>query len=140
MGKNNLLRQIHGSRNPLPFLKCANETLLPLTLRGPSVTMPPRENFSHSARGRNRLMAGRIVMPPMSEEENRAVLPLSVVRGLLDTMEKPLIVAERSGNLLLINTRGKQFLESHGYAITPGLNLFKDFLQVDAGKIFSEIA
>jgi signal transduction histidine kinase len=84
-------------------------------------------------------MAGRIVMPPMSEEGNRAVLPLSVVRGLLDTMEKPLIVAERSGNLLLVNTRAKQFLESHGYATTPGLNLFKDFLQVDALKIFNEI-
>ena len=101
--------------------------------------MPPRENFYHFARGRNRLMAGRIVMPPMSEEGNRAVLPLSVVRGLLDTMEKPLIVAERSGNLLLVNTRAKQFLESHGYATTPGLNLFKDFLQVDARKIFDEI-
>jgi len=84
-------------------------------------------------------MAGRIVMPPMSEEGNRAVLPLSVVRGLLDTMEKPLIVAERSGNLLLINTRAKQFLESHGYATTPGLNLFKDILRVDARKIFDEL-
>jgi len=30
------------------------------------------------------------------------VLPLGFVRGLLDTIEKPLIVAERSGNLLLV--------------------------------------
>src|SRR5216684_1742005 len=47
-------------------------------------------------------MAVRVVMPPMSEEENRAVVPL-------------------------------------GYAIAPGLNLFKDLLQSDARKIFSEI-
>jgi len=54
-------------------------------------------------------------------------------------MDKPLIVAERSGRLLLVNTRAKQFLESNGYATTPGLNLFKDILDVDPQKIFGEI-
>src|SRR5712691_6765448 len=84
-------------------------------------------------------MVGRISMPPMSEEANRAVLPLGFVRGLLDTIEKPLIVAERSGNLLLVNARASQFLESHGYAATSVLNLFNDLLQVDARKIFGKI-
>src|SRR5260370_9801128 len=87
--------------------------------------------------GQNRLMVGRISMPRMSEEGNRAVLPLGFVLGLLDTIEKPLMVAERSGNLLLVNTRARQFLESHGYATTPCLNPFKDLLQHDARKIFS---
>src|SRR5216684_8015929 len=102
----------NGSATPLPVLKCANGTLLPLTLRGPSVTMPGRENFYHFAQGRNRLMAGRTVMPPIAEEGNRASLPIGFVRGLLDTMEKPLIVAERSGRLLLVNTRAREFLKS----------------------------
>ncbi len=84
-------------------------------------------------------MAGRIVMPPIAEEGNRASLPIGFVRGLLDTMEKPLIVAERSGRLLLINTRARQFLESDGEAVTPGLNLFNDLLKVDVRKIFAEI-
>src|ERR1700687_6481302 len=83
-------------------------------------------------------MAGRIAMPPMSEE-NRVVLPLGFVRGLLDTMEKPLIVAERSGNLLLVNTRARQFLESHAYATIQETNLFSDLLQVDSRKIFGQI-
>src|SRR6266404_568411 len=83
-------------------------------------------------------MAGRIAMPPMSEE-NRVVLPLGFVRGLLDTIEKPLIVAERSGSLLLVNTRARQFLESHGYATIQVINLFSDLLQVDSRKIFGEI-
>src|ERR1700674_224275 len=48
---NNLLSQASRSGIPLPFLKCANGTLLPLTLRGPSVTMPPRENFYHFSKG-----------------------------------------------------------------------------------------
>src|SRR5260370_16515410 len=84
-------------------------------------------------------MAGGIVSAVVSEEGNREVIPISFVRGLFDTMEKPLIVAERAGNLLLINTRAKQFLESNGYATTPDLNLFKDLLEMDARKIFGEI-
>src|SRR3979490_2859470 len=83
-------------------------------------------------------MAGRIATPPMSEE-NRVVLPLGFVRGLLDTMEKPLIVAERSGNLLLVNTRARQFLESHGYATIQGKHLKSALLQALSRKIFGEI-
>src|SRR5712664_1106677 len=133
------MKQGHCSGNPLPFLKCANGTLLPLTLRGPSVTMRARENFYHFTLGtESSLMAGRIAMPPMAGE-NRAVLPLGFVRGLLDTIDKTLIVAERSGDLLVVNTRARQFLESQGYATIQGLNLFKDLLQVDSRKIFGEI-
>jgi len=84
-------------------------------------------------------MGGRIAVPTVSEEGNRTVVPLGHVRGLLDTIEKPLLVAQRSGNLLLVNTRAKQFLESHGYPLIPGLNLFKDILKADARKIFGEL-
>src|SRR5437667_1771553 len=84
-------------------------------------------------------MAGRIAVPPMAEEGSRALIPLDFVRGLFNTIEKPLIVAERNGNLLLVNTRAEQFVESHGYAITPGLNVFKDLLKTDARKIFEEL-
>src|SRR5947207_3625769 len=84
-------------------------------------------------------MAGRIAVPPMAEEGSRALLPLDFVRGLFNTIEKALIVAERNGNLLLVNTRAEQFVESHGYAMTPGLNLFKDLLKTDAREIFEEL-
>ncbi len=101
--------------------------------------MPDRENFYHYTQGtESSLMAGRIAMPPMSEE-NRTVLPLRFVRALLDTIEETLMVAERGGNLLLVNARARQFLESHGYATIPDLNLFKDLLQVESWKIFDEI-
>jgi len=56
-------------------------------------------------------MAGRIAMPPMSEE-NRVVLRLDLFVAARHD-RKPLIVAERSGTLLLVNTRARQFLESH---------------------------
>src|SRR6266704_3098998 len=84
-------------------------------------------------------MAGRIALPPMSEERNSAVLPLGIVNRLLDAIEEPLMVAERSGSLLLVNTRARQCLGFHGYAEIQGLNLFNDILQVDSKKIFGEL-
>src|SRR6267378_1351628 len=136
---NKFLKLIGRSGIPLPFLKCANGTLLPLTLISCSARMRRRENFYHFSRWWDDSMAGRIVMSPLSEEGNRAFLPIGFVRGLLDTIEKPLIVTERNGNLLLVNSRAKQFLESQGYTKTADLNLFKDLVQVDARKIFAEI-
>jgi len=84
-------------------------------------------------------MAGRIVLPPISEDGKPTALPLGFVRGLLDTLEKPMIVAERSGNLLLANSRARQFLDSDASARTEDLNLFKDLLGIDARKVFAEI-
>src|SRR6266478_5094450 len=49
--RNNLLSPAHFSGNPLPFLKCANGTPLPLALLGPSARMPTRENFYHFRQG-----------------------------------------------------------------------------------------
>ena len=84
-------------------------------------------------------MSGRIVVPPLSEERIRTVLPLGFVRGLLDKVEKALIVAERNGDLLLVNSRAKQLLESYGFAEIPGLNLFQDVLRTESKQIFDQI-
>ena len=84
-------------------------------------------------------MAGRIVMHPMSEERNRAVLPLGFVSALLDKVENPLMVGERSGNLLLVNSRARKLLESMGYGEVSRLNLFNDVLKVESTKIFGQV-
>jgi signal transduction histidine kinase len=101
--------------------------------------MPARENFYHFHEGRDQLMSGRIAIPPLSEERNRATLSLGFVNALLDKIEKPLIVAERSGNLLLVNAQATQYLESCGNPTIQGLNLFNDVLQVDATEIFGKV-
>ena len=84
-------------------------------------------------------MAGRIALPLTAEERNRGTLPFGAIQGLLDTLEKPLVVAERSGNLLLANTRARQYLESFGRAEMQTVNLFTDVLNADAQKIFGQI-
>src|SRR5260370_42162969 len=84
-------------------------------------------------------MAGRITMPPAAEEQNRSSFSVGAVNRLLDTMEKPLIVADRSGSLLLVNARARQCLESHGFKETDEPNLFSDLLKLDAAKIFGQV-
>src|ERR1041385_310410 len=84
-------------------------------------------------------MSGRIVMPPVVEDRSRRSLPLGAVSRLLDTLEKPLIVADRSGSLLLANARARQCLESQGYKETDEPNLFGDLLKLDAAKIFGQV-
>ena len=84
-------------------------------------------------------MAGRVTMPPLSEERNRMALPLGFVNVLLDALEKPLIVAERSGSLLLVNSRARQCLESYGYSEISALNLFSDILSVESRQIFDQL-
>jgi signal transduction histidine kinase len=84
-------------------------------------------------------MAGRVTMPPLSEERNRIALPLGFVNVLLDALEKPLIVAERSGSLLLVNSRARQCLESYGYSEISALNLFSDILSVESRQIFNQL-
>ena len=84
-------------------------------------------------------MSGRIVLPPLSEERIRTVLPLGFVSGLLDKVAKALIVAERNGDLLLVNSRAKQLLESYGFTEIPGLNLFQDVLRTESKQIFDQI-
>jgi signal transduction histidine kinase len=78
-------------------------------------------------------------MPPITDERNRASFPVSFVTGLLDTLEKPLVVTERGGKILLANSRARKCLAAQGFTETAGLNLFSDVLKVDARQILNRI-
>src|SRR5438477_11325243 len=84
-------------------------------------------------------MAGRVVLPPAVEERKRGSLPVVSVNRLLDTLEKPLIVSDRSGTLLLLNARARQCLESQGLQELDESNLFSDVLKIEPLKIFGQI-
>ncbi|PYT92519.1 MAG: hypothetical protein DMG36_14510 [Acidobacteria bacterium] len=84
-------------------------------------------------------MSGTSVVPPVAEDRSRRSLPLGAVSRLLDTLEKPLIVADRSGSLLLANARARRCLESQGFKETDEPNLFGDLLKLDAAKIFGQV-
>src|SRR5438876_1133192 len=85
-------------------------------------------------------MTGRIAMPPVAEDRNRRPLPLGAVRQVLDILEKSLVVADRSGGLVLVNARARRCLETQGFTETDELNLFSDLLKMDAADIFRQVA
>ena len=60
----------------------------------------------------------------------RSAVPLGVVKGLLDCVEKGLLVAERSGRIVVANLRGREALASLGHADFREANLISDVLKV----------
>ena len=77
-------------------------------------------------------MSGRVVAPPMTDQPDPGAVQLGLVNRLLDTLDKSMLVAERSGRILLVNSRARKCLESIGLGEFDQLNLFDDVLQVEA--------
>ena len=76
---------------------------------------------------------------PVVESPANETLPLSLMANLLDLLEQPILVSDRTGRILLANLRGKQQLESHGFAFDANLNLFSDLLRVQPKVIVDQI-
>jgi signal transduction histidine kinase len=84
-------------------------------------------------------MGGGITAPPKLGNRYPPTVPLEFVDVLIDMLEKPLVVAERRGNLLLANVRARECLKLQGHNDIEGLNLFSDVLRKDSNEIFSKI-
>jgi signal transduction histidine kinase len=69
---------------------------------------------------------------------NEAV-PASVIAGLLDLMDRPILVSDRSGRILQANVLGRERLESLGFTSESNLNLFTDLLRIDPEVISAGI-
>ena len=84
-------------------------------------------------------MGGSVTVPPISEERKQGTVPAAAIGRLLETIDKPLMVAERSGTVMFANAKARHFLDGHALKDVDGLNLFNDFLRVDSRKIFTQI-
>src|ERR1700759_182769 len=86
-------------------------------------------------------MGGPTLTSTLSEPRSSsgANVPLAHVVRLLDTVDRSLLVSERSGRIVLANARARKCLDSVGLADYARLNLFTDILQVDAKTIFAAI-
>jgi signal transduction histidine kinase len=73
------------------------------------------------------------------EKRNFSSLPFDAVASLLDTVEKPMLVADRAGKFLFINSSAKNYLDANGYREAPALNLFDDYLRTDAKLLFGQL-
>jgi signal transduction histidine kinase len=84
-------------------------------------------------------MSGSVVAPTMTGQADLGAVQLGLVNRLLDTLDKSILVAERSGRILLLNSRARKCMESIGLGDFDRLNLYTDVLQVEAQQIFREI-
>jgi signal transduction histidine kinase len=82
----------------------------------------------------SQLRRGPVIELPASE-----ALPASVTASLLDCWISPILVSDRTGRILLANSRGKQRLASHGFAFESNVNLFSDLLHINPKVIVDRI-
>jgi signal transduction histidine kinase len=66
-------------------------------------------------------------------------IPPSVVASLLNLLDQPILITDRSGRLLQASASGRQRLSSLGFQIESNLNLFSDLLQVSPSVIADRI-
>lgn len=85
-------------------------------------------------------MVARIATPPPSVRPTPSgALAVGHVRELLDTLKKPVLVAERDGRLLVANSQALEYLKSEPHRGVEHLNLFADVLQTNGQKILHRI-
>ena len=68
-----------------------------------------------------------------------AALPIRFVDSLLDTVDQPMFVADRSGVVLLANMRARQCLESRGCGDFQKLNIFRDVLSKEPQEVLGRL-
>jgi len=73
------------------------------------------------------------------EQQSSGSLPISLVASLLNTLDRPLLVAEREGRIRFVNLRAQQFLNLPALPAPTELNLFQDLLHVDAQGILAQL-
>jgi len=84
-------------------------------------------------------MSGRSPALTLPNERRSAALPIRFVDSLLDTVDKPVLVADRSGAILLANTRARQCLESQGHEELQRLNVFQDVLLKEPQEVLGRL-
>lgn len=84
-------------------------------------------------------MSESLATPSTIDRSSSRQIPLSQVSLFLDLVDEPVLVAQRNGEIVLANSRGKQSLESLGHNDIESLNVFEDLLKTDATGIFRQI-
>ena len=72
---------------------------------------------------------------PVTELPANETIPASVIASLLDLLDQPILISDRSGRFLQANVRGRQRLASHGFSFDSNLNLFSDLLHINPSVI-----
>jgi len=75
----------------------------------------------------------------VAETSSGVGLSAGIVQGLLDALDRPILVAERSGRIVMTNRRARQCFDDARGTTLGETNLFTDLLRVDPAVIFGQI-
>jgi signal transduction histidine kinase len=76
---------------------------------------------------------------PFVESLANETVQLSQLVNLLDLVEQPILVSDRTGRILLANSPIKKRLESEGFTLDADFNLFSDLLHVQPKVIIDQV-
>ena len=76
---------------------------------------------------------------PVIELSAHDGVPSSVVFSLLELLDEPILISDRSGRVLQASVQGRKRLATHGYSFESGLNLFSDLLRIGPSVIAERI-
>jgi len=83
---------------------------------------------------------GVSLTPSLSSDQKKlTAIPLEFVIGLLDRLDKALLLVERGGRIVLTNLRARQCLETLDYKEGSQPDFFQDLLSKDAKRIFETL-
>ncbi|MGH9739116.1 MAG: sensor histidine kinase [Candidatus Acidiferrales bacterium] len=74
-----------------------------------------------------------------AEKPSAAPINFQLVASLLDAVDRPLLVSERTGQLLFSNLHAQDALRDRGIQVNPELNLFRDILRVDRKQVLKQL-
>ncbi len=77
-------------------------------------------------------------MDNMTTAEATAALPVSLIQGLLDIVDRPVLFAERGGRVLVANQRAQQCMEFHGFH-AKSVNIFRDLLRLEPRSVLGQL-
>jgi signal transduction histidine kinase len=74
-----------------------------------------------------------------AEKPAAGQINFQLIASLLDAVDRPLLVAERNGQLLFSNLHAQDALLARGIGPKPELNLFRDVLRADRKRILQQL-
>jgi signal transduction histidine kinase len=75
----------------------------------------------------------------VAENLSAAGLSPSIVQSMLDALDRPVLIAERTGRIVMANLRARQCTGNPGGSDLGDVNLFTHLLRVDPGVLISQI-
>jgi signal transduction histidine kinase len=82
---------------------------------------------------------GKLAKSIAVEKQASGPLNLQLVVSLLDALDRPLLVSDRTGQILFTNLHAQNYLQTRGLTGNPELNLFRDLFHADRKSILGQL-